>query len=97
MAIEKTIRINNEITNRDLVDFNYLPDPPFSTYDAMKQAVITDIVSSETYDLYKFEINDIQLAVPPLNIAVNKESLDYAYKTLRSKSTTKIQSTNAIS
>ncbi len=96
MAVEKTIRINNEIANRDLIEFNYLPTPEFKTYDQMKEAVIRDIFAVESNDLYKFEINDIQLAVPPLSIGINKESLDYAYKTLRSKSTTKIQSINAI-
>ncbi|CAB4160356.1 hypothetical protein UFOVP724_160 [uncultured Caudovirales phage] len=93
MGIEKTIRIDNEIANRDLVDFDYLK---YENYSALKQGLIEDYLNTERNDIYKFEINDIQLAVPPISIGINKESLDYAYKTLRSKSTTKIQSTNAV-
>lgn len=91
MGIDKNIRVDNEIANRDLVDFDF---NNHNDYSAMCNAAINDFINRQKD--YKFEINDIQLSVPPLFIGINKESLDYSYKTLRSKSNTKLQSSNAI-
>lgn len=41
-----------------------------------------------------FVINDIELHIPPTAISVHKEGLEYAWKTLRSKVSTKIASGN---
>ncbi len=91
MGIDKNIRVNNEIADRYLADFDF---DNHRDYNAMRTAAINDFDSVSSQ--YKFEINDIQLAVPPLFIGINKEALDYSYKTLRSKSTTKLQSSNAV-
>ena len=41
-----------------------------------------------------FTLNDIELHVPPTAISVHKEGLEYSWKTLRSKVSTKIASGN---
>ena len=41
-----------------------------------------------------FVINDIELHIPPTAISIHKEGLEYAWKTLRSKVSTKIASGN---
>lgn len=43
-----------------------------------------------------FVINDIALYVPPTNIYIHKEGLDYSVKTLRTKASTKILSGNGV-
>jgi hypothetical protein len=42
----------------------------------------------------RFRINDIELHVPPTAISIHKEGLEYSWKTLRSKVSTKIPSGN---
>lgn len=44
----------------------------------------------------KFYINDIDLKVDPLDISVYKEGLSYSWKTLRTKSSSKILNGNSI-
>ena len=39
-----------------------------------------------------FRINDIDLSIPPSQIAVRKEDLAWSWKTLRTKASTKIPS-----
>jgi hypothetical protein len=43
-----------------------------------------------------FQINDIELTVPPTAISVHKENLEYSYKTLRTRVSTKVASGNGI-
>ena len=43
-----------------------------------------------------FQINDITLTVPPTAISVHKENLEYNYKTLRTRVSTKVASGNGI-
>ena len=44
----------------------------------------------------RFVINDIPLHVPPTAISVHKEGLEYSWKTLRSKVSTKVLSGNGV-
>ncbi len=44
----------------------------------------------------RFVINDISLHVPPTAISVHKEGLEYSWKTLRSKVSTKVLSGNGV-
>ena len=44
----------------------------------------------------RFIINDIELHVPPTAISVHKEGLEYSWKTLRSKVSTKVLSGNGV-
>lgn len=54
----------------------------------------------DNYNLIKennntnFVINDIELFVDPTSISIHKENLEYSYKTLRSKGSTKVASGN---
>ena len=43
---------------------------------------------------YNTEINDIKLYIDPTAISVHKENLEYSFKTLRSKGSTKVASGN---
>lgn len=43
-----------------------------------------------------FQINDITLTVPPTAISVHKENLEYNYKTLRTRVSTKVASGNGV-
>ena len=45
---------------------------------------------------YAFQINDIDFIVPPTNISVHKEGLNYSVKSLRTKSSVKIASGNGV-
>ena len=59
-----------------------------------REFVYSDIndIGKSIYTQPIFVINDIELPIAPLNIAVQKEDLAYKYKTLRTKATTKIGS-----
>lgn len=95
------IDFNNEVTNRNLVEFNWeevfkQKDIKQTTYDDVRNAIIADMNYMEESNLVKFQINDIEMAIPPLHIGINKENLEYSWKTLRSKASTKVFSNSAI-
>ena len=61
---------------------------------------LTDIPNLENYSLKeepgRFVINDIVLYVPPTAISIHKEGLEYSFKSLRSKVSTKIATGNGV-
>ena len=52
------------------------------------------IFSDTLREKSNFTINDMDLYVPPTAISVHKENLEYSFKTLRNKISTKVASGN---
>lgn len=67
----------NEVIDRSLVEFN-------GNESEFGKAFLNSAVD--------FTINDIELPVAPLHISVQKEDLNYSYKTLRTKKSVKVGS-----
>ncbi len=92
------IDFNNEVTDRSIVDFDWKKIARTANYNyaSIRDAIIYDIQESEYQNQIKFQINDIEMAIPPLHIGINKENLEYSWKTLRSKVSTKVFSNTGI-
>lgn len=93
-----SVVFNNEVTNRDIVDFkwNEALKKADNDYEKIRNIIIDDMNYMEESNLVKFQINDIEMAIPPLHIGINKENLEYSWKTLRSKASTKVFSNSAV-
>ncbi len=96
-----SINFNNEVTNRDLVEFNWSEvfkkiNNKSPTYENIRNSIIADMNYMEESNSVQFQINDIEMAIPPLHIGINKENLEYSWKTLRSKASTKVFSNSGV-
>ena len=57
---------------------------------------IPELTKDRKINRNNFWINDIPLFVPPTNISIHKEGLNYSVKSLRTKSSVKMASGNGI-
>lgn len=74
--------MNKEILNRQYLEYT---EGAFNCSDVSK-----DI--SKIHEECQFVLNDIYFPIPPLSISIQKENFNWGYKTLRTKTTTKIPS-----
>lgn len=74
--------MNKEILNRQYLEYT---EGNFNCND-----ISNDI--SKIHEQCQFVLNDIYFPIPPLSISIQKEAFNWGYKTLRTKTTTKIPS-----
>ena len=88
----------SEISKRELIHFDWEENVSRykNIYENIRNGIISDIQNEEEENEIKFQINDINMYIPPLHIGINKENLEYSWKTLRSKVSTKVFSNSGI-